>query len=278
MVKYICREKEITSSTKGAIPMREIKHKTKSARVLFCCICFSVLIVFVPLALADTMQSASFKVQSDTISIGGGNGASTGFVLQDTIGEAATGENLSSASFRTCAGFQCLIQNQFIQLDIEVGTTPPGSSGSIDFGELSPNTVKTSDGATVNSVFVTASSNAPGGAVIKIRSQYSGLKSPTNGHTIPSTTAPLVAGTEGYGVCVKSATNITIATPYDGSCDYSSGNYVGLLDSTARTVLFKLTQFSNATAEILAKTATSALTPSASDYADSLTFTMTETY
>ncbi len=56
-------------------------------------------------ATAQVMTSTDFKIQSDSINVGGVPGTSTDYKLNDTIGEIATGESVS-ADFKLKAGYQ----------------------------------------------------------------------------------------------------------------------------------------------------------------------------
>ena len=57
--------------------------------------------------LAETMSSASYTITADSLNIGGNLSSSASFSLQDTIGEIASGEDATSASFASCSGYQC---------------------------------------------------------------------------------------------------------------------------------------------------------------------------
>jgi hypothetical protein len=74
----------------------------------------AVGVLLPPRVLADTMSSTNYKVQADVISTGGARSTSTGFIAEDTLGDLATGEDLSSASFKACAGYQCFLLAPYI--------------------------------------------------------------------------------------------------------------------------------------------------------------------
>ncbi len=236
---------------------------------------------------ADTMSSSSFKIQADTLSVGGGRAASGSFVVQDTIGEIATGENLTSASFRGCAGYQCFLSAGFISFSIKEGLTSPGTTGAgVGLGTLSPSAVKTSNGTSVNSIFITAASNANGGTVITAKGLNGGLASAmVPADIIPSATATLVAGTPGYGLCVfsvgqsvSSPTTFNKVAPYASACDKTTNHSVGVVDATPRTILNAAGQFQGGTAEILVKAAVSSISKAHPDYGDTVTFIISSTF
>lgn len=240
-----------------------------------------------PLVLADTMSSASYKIEADVISIGGGRSTSSGYVVEDTIGDLATGEDLSSASFRGCSGYQCFVGADYLAFTLTQGTSSPGTSGAgVDLGGLSPSAINSSNGTTINSIFLTAETNGTGGLVITVKGTNDGLASASApGDVISSATATLSAGTEGYGICVESASEgaespgtFTISSPYSSSCDKSTNHNVGIVDSTSRNILTSSDALADGSAEILVKAAAAVDTPAHPDYTDSLTFILTSTY
>lgn len=260
--------------------MPQIKYKKVFG--LIGCVSLQLTLIFLPnlYALAE-MSSASFKIPSDVISIGGGRGASTSFIVEDTIGEAATGEDADSTSYKLCAGFQCMgAQASFLSFDVKEGTSSPGASGAgVALGEITTAAVKTSNGSTINSIFITGESSE-GSTVIQVTSKNASLKSasiPTA--TVDSVTdVALAAGEEGYGLCIFSVTSLTKTAPYNGTCDKTTGHSIGIVDGTSRTILSAAGLFENGAAEILVKASVSPTTPGAPDYADILTFVMTTTY
>jgi len=235
-----------------------------------------------PFALAEYMTSTNYKVQSDSLNLGGMNSNSSNYIAQDTLGEVGTGEDLFSTNYKSCVGFQCFAGMPSLTFSIGAGYTTPGVSGDpIPLGGLSPAAVKTSDGSTVKSVFITASSPARGGTVIQVRGDANaGLYSAIAASSIDAATSPqtLAAGTEGYGICVFSATNLTGAAPFNGSCTKTTGHAVGKILSTNQTILSAPDYFDIGAAEILVKAAISSTTPGASDYTETLTFRMTSTF
>jgi len=232
------------------------------------------------------MSSSNYKVQTDILSQGGGRSTSTGYVADDTLGDLATGETLTSTNYRACSGYECFQQTPYITFTVTQGTSAPGTSGAgVSLGTLSTGAVTTSNGSTVNSVFVTGSSNGTGGSVITVRDANGGLKRNATADTIASASATLVAGTAGYGVCVFSATqgsgsptSLTAASPFNGSCTKTTGHAVGALTTSPQTILQSTGALAGGSAEILVKAAISSVTVGGSDYSDTLTLIMTSTY
>lgn len=54
---------------------------------------------------ADSMSSPNYRIQSDSINVGGINQSSSSYRMEETIGEAGTGE-MGSASYKLKAGYQ----------------------------------------------------------------------------------------------------------------------------------------------------------------------------
>jgi len=64
-----------------------------------------VLLLSVSFVRAQVMQSASYRIESDSVNVGGGFSSSTSFVLESTSGEVGTGD-LASDSYNLYAGYQ----------------------------------------------------------------------------------------------------------------------------------------------------------------------------
>ncbi len=54
---------------------------------------------------AESMQSPSYRIESDSVNFAGGLSSSTNYALESTLGEIATGES-GSTSFNLKAGYQ----------------------------------------------------------------------------------------------------------------------------------------------------------------------------
>jgi hypothetical protein len=239
---------------------------------------------FLRLAGAETMSSANYKIQNDVLNMAGGNSSSTNFNANDALGDLATGEDQSSANFQACSGFECFQNTPFISVSVKEGTSAPGTDGAgVALGTLSASSVTTSDGSAVNSIFVTADSNAQSGTVVTVADENGGLKRTSTIDTIASATATLVPGTAGYGLCIfstsqdsDSPTTFDPLSPFTGgSCDKTTGHDVGAISTTPTTILQSTGPLKGGTAEILTKAAIGTTTASGTDYADTITFVAT---
>jgi len=262
---------------------------TKKLTVFF----FSALLVVgsvllgIPSSLLAAMSSANYVIPSDTISVGGNTSTSASWIANDTIGEMATGEDLLSASYAACAGYQCFQSEPFVSFSVKEGTSAPGSAGvGVALGTLTTGAVTTSDGTSISSIFLTAESNAPQGMAVTVKGANGALKSiGTPASTIPSATASLIAGTAGFGVCifantqdVDSPSSFTKQAPYAGTCTKTTGHDVGQIQTSAQNILTSSAELKGGTAEVLVKAAISPVTPGRPDYAETLTFIATGTY
>lgn len=237
-------------------------------------------------AFAETMSSTNYRIQTDAMTIGGGNSSSTNFGANDTIGDLSTGEGLSSTNYLACAGFECFSGSPYLTFSVRGGLSPPGSIGAgVSLGSITTSAVITSNSTSVNSIFLIAEGNGSGGTVVSVRDANGGLKRNSTPDTLTSSSASLVTGTAGYGICVFSATEdvesptaFNPVAPYDGTCTKTTGHDVGALSMTPQQLLIASGAFIGGEAEVLVKASISAITPAGNDYADMLTFVATSTY
>ncbi len=87
-----------------------------------------ILILLIPSTfLFAAMQSSGYKIQTDSINIGGGRGNSTNFIEEDTIGEIGTGYS-TSTSYATNSGYQATLAN-YIAITNAANVTLPNLGG-----------------------------------------------------------------------------------------------------------------------------------------------------
>jgi len=248
----------------------------------------SVFIFSASTVLGATMTSTNFIVEQDAITSGGSYGTSTNYAATDSIGEAVTGEGLTSTNYAACIGFQCP-QNDapFITFTLTQGLTSGGASpgAGVALGTLTTSSVTTSDNSSVNSVFIGIETNAVGGGAVTVRGTGGLKRASDSGVVLGSTSGALSAGNEGYGVCVTSTsqgtgspTSLAKSSPYNGTCDTTTGNTVGVVNGVARTVISSSGVVTDGAAEVLVKASVSAATGEGDDYVDTLTFIATGTF
>lgn len=108
---------------------------------------------------AQVMSSPSYKLQSDSVNVGGGLASSSSYVQESTVGEIATGLS-DSTSYNLRAGYQQL-QEVFISL------TPPGDV------LMSPNIPGISGGTSYGSTTVTVVTDSPSGYSLTLAAENS---------------------------------------------------------------------------------------------------------
>jgi hypothetical protein len=104
---------------------------------------------------AEMMSSSSYKIQSDSVNIGGKLGASASYIIEDTLGEIATGES-GSTNFKIKAGYQ---QMQSVYLAM---------TGAADV-TMSPQLGGLSGGTSNGSTATTVTTDSPAGYQLSIK-------------------------------------------------------------------------------------------------------------
>ncbi len=236
---------------------------------------------------AQVMSSTNFQVQADSVNIGGKASSSGNYLGQDTLGEPATGQNMASALYIGCAGYQCFQGNPYMSFTVKTGTSAPGSTGvPVDLGQLSTSSVTTSNGTTVNSIFITAETNATHGVIVTVRDANTALaRTSVPSAKVDSATATLSAGLAGYGLCVfsvgqdgMSPSSFVAQSPYASTCDKTTGHQVGGVNTSNQNILSSSGPLSGGNSEILVKASRSVTSPAGGDYSDTLTFIATSSY
>jgi hypothetical protein len=157
------------------------------------------------------------------------------------------------------------------QLTFNIGVSPTYSITSppysVSMGSLLAGTVTTA----TNQIWVTISTNADSGAMIFGDGQYGGLNSATTSHLISSATADLSTASEGFGeqetsVSQTSGGPMTEVSPYNVSGTNVGQDYTSLDEwfTSANPVTVGY-------GGVSLKAVSSTLTPSATDYTETLT-------
>lgn len=157
------------------------------------------------------MNSASYEIWSDTISTGGNRSTSASYIVSDTIGEAATGEDQSSASFFLYSGLPAIFADPVLSVEL--------STNAIS---LSPN-LSTSD-VSEGSYTLTVSTNAPFGYAAQVTEDGEFRNGGETIDDVSDGTVDVGDSDEEYGIAVSgtdaafgddqaiSATPLTVAT------------------------------------------------------------------
>ena len=106
---------------------------------------FTILVTYacllsVGIVRAQEMSSGSYKIKSDSVNIGGLQGGSASYIVEDTLGEIATGDG-SSTNFTLHAGYQQM-QTSYLAITVppsNVSLSPPipGITGGTSNGSTS---------------------------------------------------------------------------------------------------------------------------------------------
>lgn len=95
---------------------------------------------------ADLMQSATYKIQSDSLNFGGADSSSTTYKLSDTLGEVATGDS-NSATYYMHAGYLQMGENYIsistpsdLNMSSMGGLAGGSSEGSVSWTVTTDNT------------------------------------------------------------------------------------------------------------------------------------------
>ncbi len=155
--------------------------------------------------------------------------------------------------------------NPTMTFDIDVSATDTDTDPpfTINFGDLIANTV--TDGP--QKIWVDFSTNGELGGRVYVVAQNAGLQSSTAGYKIDSVTGNLTSLSQGFGLQGSSAANgLSIATLYD-----QTGGTVGITDTSIREIFTASAPTTTGRAAFLLKAKSSAITPAAGDYVETLT-------
>jgi hypothetical protein len=221
--------------------------------------CSSYLYVKADNTLGGTLTTGDYQLYSAWGGAGGGNiiGLTPGTTYyvrakatQGKFTESGYGPSSSAAT-----------SSQSISFCLFAGASC-GSGSSTSFSGLVAGTPSTSS----PSLGVTFDTNADAGGSIYIYSTGKLQSAAVPSGTINSATADLGSASQGYGAVVASSTSLTAQSPY-----LLSGNNVGILSTTIKTILISSTPVSGGSATINLMARASNTTPAATDYADTVT-------
>ncbi|MDD5083958.1 MAG: hypothetical protein PHT88_03435 [Candidatus Moranbacteria bacterium] len=155
--------------------------------------------------------------------------------------------------------------NPTMTFDIDVSATDTDTSPpfTINLGDLIASTI--TDGP--QKIWVDFSTNGELGGRVYVVAQNAGLQSVAASYKINAVTGNLSALPQGFGAQGSSVANgLSIATLYD-----LSGDNVGVTDTNIREIFSSTSPTTGGRGSFLLKAKSAATTPSASDYAETLT-------
>ena len=92
----------------------------------------AICVFLMQVATAQVMSSTNYKIQSDSVNVGGGRSTSTNYGLESTVGEIATG-NSSSTNYQLRAGYQHM-QEVFLSMTVPSPVTLSPALGGLTGG------------------------------------------------------------------------------------------------------------------------------------------------
>lgn len=172
--------------------------------------------------------------------------------------------NYTGSAYSPAASAATVLPSITFSVATSLSAVPPFTIG---FTNLTAGVV-TNGAATAE---IGLSTNSVNGGVVYVKSGGS-LASAMAGSSITSATADLSVAATGYGAIVTSASQssggpFAAAAPFDGA-----GNNVGVLQTVLQNVLTTPGSVTTGLASVTLKAKVDAITPSATDYTDTLTF------
>ncbi len=115
----------------------------KSVSILYITVSFvtTFALLSTNFVLGQVMSGGTYRIQSDSINFGGNYSTSTTYLMQDTLGEVATGES-TSTNFRMKAGYQNM-QGNILSLSAVSSVNMTPSIGGITGGTANSSTTFT---------------------------------------------------------------------------------------------------------------------------------------
>lgn len=148
-------------------------------------------------------------------------------------------------------------------IDVSASNSETGAPYTTDIGDLIAGTVTDSP----EKVWVDFDTNGESGGRVYVVASNAGLQSSVASYTISSVTGNLTSLSEGFGVQSDTATNgLSEVSLYN-----QTGNTVGTVDTTIREVFTASAPATSGRGSFLLKAKSSAVTPAASDYTETLT-------
>ena len=207
-----------------------------------------LLTIIIPIPIGSvgaTMSSTNYKINADSINIGGGQSSSANYKMEGTIGEAATGDS-ASGSYGIEAGYQAMWDY------------PPYLSFSLDgnyvnFGTLDYNL------PSFDTTGFTVSTNADNGYAVTVAGNTLTHSNASDTISAMGTAALSSIGTEQFGINLKDNSNPDVgaeavggsgqaATGYDTADNFKfvSGDTIASASSFTYPTTFTISYWGNA--------------------------------
>lgn len=188
-------------------------------------------------AQAAVMQSTNYRIQSDSINIGGARGTSSAYTLEGTAGEVGSGVS-SSTSYTLSAGYQQTLVN-YLAMTVPQNVIMSPSLGGVTGGTANGSTtviVTTDDPAGYQLTIVASTSPAMKNGANSIADYAPGGADPDLAFGIVANTGKFGFSPEGTDIAQRYKDNGSICNA--GSTDTSLSCWDGL-STTARVIASK---------------------------------------
>jgi hypothetical protein len=174
--------------------------------------------------------------------------------------------NFTETEFGPTASASTVAPSITFSIQTDATSTPPFTTA---FGNLLPATVTTAN----NKIWANLGTNANGGATVYLSSLNAGLKSARTNTTINSANADLSSAASGYGAQVVSVTQTT-GGPLSSISPFNvAAQNVGIIGTLLKPIFTSSGQITGGSGSFKLMAKATQSTPSASDYADTLSLT-----
>lgn len=179
--------------------------------------------------------------------------------------------NFTGSDYGPTASAATVAPSLTLSLTTTLTATPPFA---VNFASLTSGSVVNGGADAVLGI----TSNAVSGGTIYVQSTNAGLKSNLTGTTVSSATADLTSAASGFGAQVVSTSQtsggpLTSVSPFNGT-----SNNVGGFTTTLQNLLSTTGPITTGSATVRLMAKVDAITPSATDYSDTLTFVAAMSY
>lgn len=213
------------------------RQKSNQATILYIVVCFIGLVGLYSAhyVLGQTMSSGIYKIQSDSVNIGGVRSTSSTYLIEDTAGETGTGDSASSI-YKVSAGYQSM-QVVYLAVTANSDVTMSPAIGGITGGTSngSTNFTVTTDNPAGYTVTIKASTTPALQSPLDTISDYSATApSPDFTFFVPSTASQFGFTVEGTDIANSFKDNGSACNT--GSGDTADKCWAGL-STSAQTIL-----------------------------------------
>lgn len=229
-------------------------------------------------ALAQTMSSSNYVIQSSTMNCGGGKSTSSSYALFDSTCEPAPGDSTngvfsSSTNYVLGSGFQAMEDIPHLTVTF---SDPDSNNGAntVAFGTLTTASVKT------DQVGITVTTNATTGysATLIANTAFRSTAN-TNNKINNVSDGAVTAGSPEYGFCTTGTDGQFACTTNETCIPYATaGSDTPTCTTVAKTFATNASWVSSQLTTLTFKAAISSITPAANDYTQTITVIVTGTF